>query len=85
MKRNDTYDIDRRELKLVRVGHYLWSLYKRECGKSDPLREYGPIWDALQTVWNLKKTLRQELKVERAIKSQLCAERFRRLKVAVLV
>jgi hypothetical protein len=49
-QRHDTYDIDRRELKLIRVGHYLWSLHKKERGKSDPLRESGPIWDALQTV-----------------------------------
>jgi hypothetical protein len=81
-QRHDTYDIDRRELKLIRVGHYLWSLHKKERGKSDPLRESGPIWEALQTVWNLKKTLRQELKVERAAKSQITRERFKQLKAA---
>jgi hypothetical protein len=81
-QRHDTYDIDRRELKLIRVGHYLWSLYKKERGKSDPLRESGPISDALQTVWGLKKTLRQELKIERAARSEITRERFRQLKVA---
>jgi hypothetical protein len=27
--RNDRHDTDRRELKLIRVGHYLWALYKK--------------------------------------------------------
>jgi hypothetical protein len=80
-QRHDTHDIDRRELKLIRVGHYLRALAAKECGKSDPLNESGPIWNALQTVWRLKKTLRQELKVERAAQSQLIRERFNQLKV----
>jgi len=29
LKRNDRHDIDRRELKLIRVGHYLWSVQER--------------------------------------------------------
>jgi hypothetical protein len=82
LKRNDRHDIDRRELKLIKVGHYLWALHKKECGKSEPLRESGPIWDALQTVWDLKKTLRQELKIERAAQSLITRERFKQLKAA---
>jgi hypothetical protein len=91
-QRHDTYDIDRRELKLIRVGHYLWALYKREQrrgsvyqkerGKFDSLREQKALETALQTVWDLKKTLRQELKVERAAQSLITRERFRQLKTA---
>jgi hypothetical protein len=81
-QRHDTFDIDRRELKLIRVGHYLWALGKKECGKSQPLRESGPIWDALQTVWNIKVELRKELKVERAALSEIARERFKLLKAA---
>jgi hypothetical protein len=81
-QRHDTHDIDRRELKLIRVGHYLWALGKKECGKSQPLRESGPIWDALQTVWNLKVELRKALKVERAALSLIARERFKLLKAA---
>ena len=76
LKRNDRHDIDRRELKLIRVGHYLWSLYKKECGKSGYVRESGPTWDALQTVWSLKRILRQELKIERAAKSEIYPRAF---------
>jgi len=81
-QRHDTHDIDRRELKLIRVGHYLWSLHKKERGKFDPLRESGPIWDALQTVWRLKVELRKELKIERAAQSEITRERFKQLKAA---
>jgi hypothetical protein len=84
-QRHDTYDIDRRELKLIRVGHYLWSLYKKECGKSDPLREQKALETALQTVWGLKKMLRQELKVERAAQSLITRERFRQLKGSIFI
>jgi hypothetical protein len=83
LKRNDRHDIDRRELKLIRVGHYLWALYKKERGKSGYLRESGPIWEALQTVWSLKRILRQELKVERAVKSGIIRDRFKQLKEEV--
>jgi hypothetical protein len=69
-------------LKLIRVGHYLWILHKKERGKSDPLRESGPIWGALQTVWRLKVELRKELKAERAAQSLITRERFRQLKGA---
>jgi hypothetical protein len=82
LKRNDRHDIDRRELKLIKVGHYLWSLYKKECGKSGYVRESGPIWEALQTVWELKVELRQDLKVERAAQSLITRERFKQLKAA---
>ena len=81
-QRHDTHDIDRRELKLIRVGHYLWSLHKKECGKSDSLREQKALEAALQTVWDLKKILRQELQVERAAKSEITRERFKELKAA---
>jgi hypothetical protein len=91
-QRHDTYDINRRELKLIRVGHYLWALHKREQrrgsvyqkerGKSDSLREQKALEAALQTVWGLKKVLRQELKAERAVQSLITRERFKQLKAA---
>jgi hypothetical protein len=39
--RNDRHDIDPRELKLLRVGHYLWAIYKKECGKSGNVSQQG--------------------------------------------
>jgi hypothetical protein len=63
----DYRDIDRRELKLIRIGHYLWGLYKREvAGKCRSVDERDHIYEALETVWQLKRQLRIELKAERA-------------------
>lgn len=74
--RNDRHDIDRRELKLLRVGHYLWAIYKKECGKSENVSERRAIWEALQQVWELKRELREELRAERQAKLTLLRERF---------
>lgn len=63
----DYRDIDWRELKLIRVGHAIWSLYKRERAKkgSTGIREQA-LLEACEIVWGLKKQLRAELKAERA-------------------
>ena len=79
--RNDRFDTDRREMKLIRVGHYLWSLYKNERGKSEPLNQEQALYAALEIVWSLKKQLREELVVERAAKAAITARRFRERKV----
>ena len=75
--RNDRHDTDRRELKLIRVGHCLWALYKKECGKSGNVEQEQRLYEALQTVWRLKVELRKDLKAERAAKSEIMRERFR--------
>ena len=77
--RNDRHDTDRRELKLIRVGHYLWALYKKECGKSGNVEQERALYEALQTVWNLKVELRKDLKAERAVKAAAMRERFRKV------
>jgi hypothetical protein len=41
LKRTDRHDIDRRELKLIRVGHYLWSLYRKNAGNRDMSEKAG--------------------------------------------
>jgi hypothetical protein len=73
----EAHDIDRRELKLIRVGHYLWARYKKERGKSGPLSEQRALETALRQVWELKKELRVQVKAERAVKAALVRERFR--------
>lgn len=78
IKCNDTRDIDPYELKLVRVGHYLWTLYKQECGKSRSLPESGPLWESLQTVWRIKREYRAELAKQIAQKSKTLNDIFRK-------
>jgi hypothetical protein len=78
--RNDRRDIDRRELKLLRIGHYLWAIYKKECGKSGNVSQQQALETALRQVWDLKKKIRQELKAERAARAELLRERFGKAK-----
>jgi hypothetical protein len=50
----DYRDIDRAELKLVRVGHALWEQWKRDRGaKWGAVGESGPLWAAIQNVWSI--------------------------------
>jgi len=76
MQRNDRHDIDWRELKLIRVGQYLWAIYKKGCGKSGNVSERQALWEALQQVWERKQELREELRAERQAKAALLRERF---------
>jgi hypothetical protein len=63
----DYRDVDWRELKLIRVGHAIWTLYKRERAKKGSTGvEQSVLLAACETVWELKKQLRLELKAERA-------------------
>jgi hypothetical protein len=71
----DRFDIDRRELKLIRVGHALWAMY-RKARKSQPPSEIEPILAALEQVWELKRQLRSELKAEREKANAAVAARF---------
>jgi len=76
MQRNDRHDIDRHELKLIRVGHHLWAIYKKECGKSGNVSERRALWEALKQVWERKRELREELRAERQAKAALLRGRF---------
>lgn len=63
----DYRDTDRREMKLIRVGHAIWALYKQERAKKGCTGiQESVLLEACETVWQLKRQLRAELKVERA-------------------
>jgi hypothetical protein len=62
-RRNDRHDTDPRELRLIRIGHFLWSLYRKD-------RQEAGITQALQDVWNRKRQLRAQLAIERAEKRE---------------
>ena len=75
--RNDRYNTSRPELTLIRTGQHLWAMYKRSCGISENVSERQALWEALQDVWNRKKELRAELRMQRAGRAALLRERFR--------
>lgn len=76
-QRHDTHDVDRFELRLIRVGHALWALLRRERRQRGiPLREIGALEEAIQTIVRLKREYRAELTVRRAERSRKVRERF---------
>jgi hypothetical protein len=77
-QRHDRHDIDPREIKLIRVGHALWAMYKKERGKSGTVSEERALESALQQVWDLKKALRTALAVERELRNENVREYFRK-------
>jgi hypothetical protein len=67
--RNDRYDTDPRELRLIRIGHFLWRLFEKNS--QDP-----GIDEALADVWDRKRQLRLELEVERTKKREATRQYF---------
>ena len=62
LRRNDRVNVDRGELRLIRVGQALWAIVKRDRARNGGyLSQSDPIWEALATVWKLKKEYRAEL------------------------
>lgn len=65
-RRNDRHDPDPWELKLIRAGHHIWRPYRLEKAKFGGYpSESGPLWEALQTIWNAKREYRAELAAKR--------------------
>ena len=74
----DYTDIDRGELKLIRVGHAIWALLRQERRRKSYLpSEERAIVKAIETMIRLKKEYRAELKVKRAASNLEVAERMR--------
>ncbi len=61
----DRHDVDRAELKLIRVGHFLWLDRKRALRASDVSLVHA-IDASLEIVWELKKQVRVEVQARRA-------------------
>ena len=66
IKRNDRRNVDTWELKLIRVGHAIWALYKRErrFPGTTGIQE-TVLLRACESIWKLKKEYRAELKAKR--------------------
>jgi hypothetical protein len=82
LRRNDRVNTDRGELKLIRVGHALWCQMKRDRARNGGyLSQSDHIWEALETVWRLKKEYRAELIARRQAESAELRARFTRVQV----
>jgi hypothetical protein len=84
LRRHDRVTVDRGELKLIRVGHALWAVLKRDrARKGGYLSQSDPIWEALATVWKLKKEYRAELAARRRAESVELKAKFAKVQVAI--
>ena len=82
LRRNDRHDMDRAELKLVRVGHALWAIMQRDRARNGGyLSQSDPIWEALATVWRLKREYRAELAARRRAESAELRAKFAKVSV----
>jgi hypothetical protein len=76
-RRYDRVNVDRGELKLIRVGHALCAIMKRDRARNGGcLPQSDPIWEALETVWKLKKEYRTELVAWRQVESAELRAKF---------
>ena len=84
LRRNDRASVDRGELKLIRVGHALWAVLKRDRARNGGYLSQGdPIWEALATVWKLKREYRAELVDRRQAESAELRAKFAKVRVAI--
>jgi hypothetical protein len=82
-KKYDYHDIDRGELKLIRIGHSLWSQLKRERRLNPtPSVKAGHSWEdldqALETIFELKRQYRAELALKRKENWAKIRDRFKK-------
>lgn len=78
-QRHDTRDTAWPELKLIRVGQHLSSLWKKSTRKSDLLSEQMALEQALETVYRIKREYRAERDERRKLANAEVRERFRRV------
>ena len=78
IRRNDTHDIDRTELHLIRATHYLWS-WLRKWRKSRPHDDWRGIEEAIETMIRVKREYRADLAQRRAAANAKTRERFERI------
>ena len=82
LRRNDRVSVDRGELRLIRVGHALWAILKRDRARNGGyLSQSDPICEALATVWKLKKEYRAELVAKRQAEGAELRAKFARVQV----
>lgn len=84
MKRNDRHDTDPYEGLLIRAGQHVWRLYRNEKPQDGGYpSEEGPLWEALQTIWNAKKAYRVELAARRKVIADAFVARLRKARLVM--
>jgi hypothetical protein len=84
LRRNDRVNVDRGELKLIRVGHALWAMMKRDRAKNGGyLSQNDPVWQTLATIWKLKRECRAELVARRRAQSAELTSKFAKVQAAI--
>jgi len=71
---NDTRNVDRHEMMLIRAGHHLWRLKSLE---TVTIHERDALGEALETIWEAKRQYRAELGVRLAAESAAFAARMK--------
>ena len=76
-QKHDRRDTTPAELRLIRVGHALWAILRRDRRKNGVhVSEEQALYDAIEIIVRLKRELRDELAAERTERSKLVRERF---------
>jgi hypothetical protein len=82
LRRNDRASVDRGELRLIRIGHALWAMMKRDRARNGGyLPQSDPIWEALATIWKLKREYRAKLVARRQTESAELRAKFAKAQV----
>ena len=71
--RNDRHDTDPIEGKFIRIGHYLWKLYRKTARA-----EKDSLDAAFETVWQAKREYRVELSARRKASAEAFVARLRK-------
>jgi hypothetical protein len=72
-KRYDRADPDWRVLKLVSVSHHIWAMLPK---LTTTVSEREAFLAALETIWRLKRELKEEIAIEKQRKFQEYAKRL---------
>jgi hypothetical protein len=70
---NDYCDPDWKVVKLTRAGHHLWSLIRK---KGVDHHQERAFYEALETIWKVKRELKAKITTERASSSARMRSRF---------
>ena len=71
------YDTDPTELKLIRAGHAIWAILRRERRlKVLTASEEQALYDAIEIIVSLKKAYRAELAVRRLERAKKVSQYF---------
>ena len=76
-QRLDYYDTDPTELRLIRIGHAIWAILRRERRlKQLSISEETSLGEAIEVIVRLKREYWAELAIRRAAKTKKTAAYF---------